>query len=52
MVKHTQTIRPIANELFECVWPFCRIGIESVNLKYDWSYNEFWNTIPSHLVKR
>ena len=24
MVKHTQTIRrEIADELFECVWPFC-----------------------------
>ena len=27
MVKHTQTIDwQIANELFECVWPFCGIG--------------------------
>ena len=27
MVKHTQTIRhQFANELFECVWPFCDIG--------------------------
>ena len=27
MVKHTQTIRrQIANELFECVWPFRGIG--------------------------
>ena len=27
MVKHTQTIRrQIADELFECVWPFCGIG--------------------------
>ena len=24
MAKHTQTIRlQIADELFECVWPFC-----------------------------
>ena len=24
---HTQTIRrKIADELFECVWPFCKIG--------------------------
>ena len=29
MVKHTQTIRrQIADELFECVWPFCGIGAE------------------------
>ena len=27
MAKHTQTIsRQIADELFECVWPFCGIG--------------------------
>ena len=27
MVKQTQTIRrQIADELFECVWPFCRVG--------------------------
>ena len=26
-VKHTQTIcRQFADELFECVWPFCGIG--------------------------
>ena len=23
MAKHTQTIRQIADELFECVWPLC-----------------------------
>ena len=27
MAKHTQTIhREYADELFECVWPFCGIG--------------------------
>ena len=27
MVKHPKTIRwQIADELFECVWPFCGIG--------------------------
>ena len=28
MAKHTQTIplKQIADELFECVWPFCGIG--------------------------
>ena len=27
MVKHTETIRrQFADELFECVWPFCGIG--------------------------
>ena len=34
MVKHTQTIRrQIADELFECVLPFCVIGA--------WRYNLF-----------
>ena len=33
MVKHTQTIRRrFADELFECVWPFCEIGAETVKL--------------------
>ena len=32
MVKHNQTIRrQIADELFECVWPFCEIGAKRVN---------------------
>ena len=32
MVKHTQTIRrQIVDQLFECVWPFCEIGSETVN---------------------
>ena len=32
MVKYTQTIRRItANELFECVWPFCVTGADKVN---------------------
>ena len=27
MVKHTQTIRrQFADELFQCLWPFCKIG--------------------------
>ena len=27
MVKHTQTIyQQFADELFECVWPFCGVG--------------------------
>ena len=33
MVKHTQTIcRQIADELFECVRPFCEIGAERVKI--------------------
>ena len=31
MFKHTQIIRrEIADELLECVWPFCEIGAERV----------------------
>ena len=31
MVKHTQAICcQIANELFECVWPFCGVGTSRV----------------------
>ena len=33
MVKHTQTIRrQFADEFFECVWPFCGICAERVNI--------------------
>ena len=39
MVKHTQTIRrQIADELFECVWPFCEIGTKTVNKKLDFYF--------------
>ena len=32
MVEHTQTIRrQIADELSECVWPFCEIGAKKIN---------------------
>ena len=31
MAKYIQTIRrQIADELFECVWPFCEIGAQKV----------------------
>ena len=33
MAKHTQTVRrQIADELFECVWPFCGVGGSSVKV--------------------
>ena len=33
MVKHTQKIRrQFADELFECVWPFCEFGAERVKV--------------------
>ena len=36
MIKHTQTIRrQIADELFECVCPFCEIGAKRVNDRYN-----------------
>ena len=29
MVKHTRTVRrQFADELFECVWPFCEIDVK------------------------
>ena len=32
MVKHTQPIRrQFADELFECVWPFCEIDAEGLD---------------------
>ena len=32
MAKHSQTIRrQFANKLFECVWPFCVVGVLRVN---------------------
>ena len=28
MIKHNMAIRrQIGNELFKCVWPFCKVGI-------------------------
>ena len=35
MVKHTEAIRrQFAEELVECVWPFCGIGAERVKMNY------------------
>ena len=35
MIKHTQRIRrQIAEELFECVWPFCEIGAKWVKKQF------------------
>ena len=37
MVKHTQTIRwLLADELFECVWPFCWAGAKGINQSPCW----------------
>ena len=34
MVEHTQTIcRQFADELFQCIWPFCGIGAQKINDK-------------------
>ena len=42
MVKHTQKIRrQIANELFECVWPFCEIGAKRVQNLYNYRFRSF-----------
>ena len=41
MVKHTQTIRQeIADELFECVWLICGVGVYKVK---DFAKNLFKN---------
>ena len=33
MAKHTQTIwKQIADELFECIWTFCEIGAQNMNV--------------------
>ena len=46
MVEHTHTIsRQFADELFECVWPFCEVGAKRVNSTCNKSYrNEFYIT--------
>ena len=32
MIKHIQTIRrEIADELFECVWPFCELALKELS---------------------
>ena len=42
MVKHTQAIRPqFADELFECVWPFCGVGAQRIKKVVD----SFWNDL-------
>ena len=44
MIKHTQTIRrQIADELFECVWPFCEIGSKRVNVSWFGIHDKFLN---------
>ena len=43
MVKHTQTVRrQIADELFECIWPF--YGIGAYELK-----KHIWIKLPQRL---
>ena len=31
MVKHSNNSSAVADELFECVWPFCGVGAYRVN---------------------
>ena len=50
MVKHTQTIgRQIADELFECVWPFCGLALKG--LTNFWPMFTFL-TLPENTGKR
>ena len=34
---HLNNSLSIADELFECVWPFCEIGISRVNFEHIWN---------------
>ena len=48
MVKHTQIIRrQIADELFECVWPFCVIGAKKVK-----TFRKFYPKIFKKIVEK
>ena len=55
MVKHTQTIFwQIADNLFECVWPFCKIGAKRVNffLFSFLKYHDFMFFVISKKIER
>ena len=49
MFKHTQTIRwRFANELLECVWPFCEVGtlkVKNIFSKFDQIYRVECGTV-------
>ena len=50
MAKHTQTFRrQFANELFECVWPFCGLVLKGLT-----EYGRFYilNQISGKNIKR
>ena len=50
MVKHNQTIgRQITDELFECVWPFCKLALK--RLKTHWNIYGLWRSKPSSIIK-
>ena len=50
MVKHSQTIgRQITDELFECVWPFCKLALK--RLKTHWNIYGLWRSKPSSIIK-
>ena len=61
MVKYTQIIcRQFANELFECVWPFCDIGAlrvkesklkQFLNCKFDWPISSQSPFMPFMILK-
>ena len=49
MVKYTRTIRrQIADELFECVWPFYEIGAKRDNIFF--TYVIFWLILKYNMV--
>ena len=50
MAKHTQTFRrQFANDLFECVWPFCGLVLKGLT-----EYGRFYilNQISGKNIKR
>ena len=53
MVKHTQAIcRQFTDELLECVWPFCKIGAESLNTWYCITFRRFAKRLKTGDLKR
>ena len=52
MVKHTQAIRRLlANEMYECVWPFGKVGAQRVKLTLNKSLLCDMEIIFNHIVQ-
>ena len=46
MVKHSNNSSAVADELFECVRPFCGVGAQKVELFFSSFYNAARNCKP------